>query len=183
MLIKRLNKEREFETYERLLYQVFSEKNPNNWLCKNYNKVNARYRAPFSYCSQNIFAVYDDNEIVAGVSLNFDYKKIMQLEQVGFDLRKEELADLYNYCEILNLVSKSNSLKVLLMLKAFSFNEMVAQNIAFAFTTSSKKTLPFYLRYGCRILKEKNVQCGTKYLLKIDFASELDTDVIVEYVR
>ena len=95
----------------------------------------------------------------------------MQCERIGFNLKKERLQeDDIKYCEILNIVSKGNNIKTLLMMRSFLLKNLYEKNINFALTTSSKKMLRFYLRYGCSVLEERILPIGKKYIIKLDIS-------------
>lgn len=167
---KLLNSDQEITDFERLLFATFSNLNPNNWLCQNYQLIdNNRYRAPFNYKYQLLFGAFSNETMVAGTALNTNTSDTMQLEKVGFNVSRQTLLSSGNFYEILNLGSREKNLKLLHQLRQYTFSHLKQRHVDYLVTTSSNNTLPFYRRYGCTIMESKTTQTGEKkYLLRLN---------------
>ncbi len=78
--------------YEKLLYEMFSKKNPTNGIFQSYQLIDGcRLRSRTVPIADQVFCIATENDaIVAGMSGNLKCSGRLQLEDIGFSVALTE---------------------------------------------------------------------------------------------
>lgn len=154
--------------YEKALYDAFMDRNPNNWLVKNYELIdNCRFKSKIQYKDQGVYIVKKNKKIVMGIAINYNMNRLLQLEEIGFEICKSD-----EICEGLLFFSNEKELKgenfFIIVSKLFNLakNDFYKKKIKRVFSTCSKNLLNMYQLFDFFPIQKK-ITCNNeeKYLL------------------
>ena len=163
------NEEKEIIEHEKITFQIFSQKNPDYWICKNYQEIdNSRYRSNIAYKDQIIYVAKENNKIVAAIAINVNSKNIMQFEQVGFSINQNERKK--KICEVLILYGldslQNDFLKVFMSMGDFLGSDLRKKGFQALYATAIKKYKTFYTLFGSEVIQKNILDNQKKYLLR-----------------
>jgi hypothetical protein len=170
-----LSEENEIAQYEKDIYTAFTVKTPDPWVANNYQVIDGnRFRSKIPYSDQKIYAAKKGDDIIASIAINFNCKKRLQLEEVGFVLYETKRNK--NICEGLTLYTNQetaeNFFDIFFNLGKFIVIDLKKLNISHLFSTCPKKVKTMYELFGFKIIDDIELYGKKEYLLEYDVENE-----------
>jgi len=167
MLLLDINNPIEITSYEKALYRSFSSSLTNTSdLIFDINHKEKTLRTKIPYNSQEIYTYKWSDAIVAGMAINFNMQKNLQLELLNFNVVLRE-----NACEALIIFSVLDffkSMSVLKLLAECFIKRIEEKNISTVYATSSEKRSISYKQLGFRVIDRYMFEGQGKCLLQLD---------------
>lgn len=166
-----LTDEKDIIEYEKGLYNAFKNNDPTGWILNNYKMVDEcrLISKTLDYDDQEFYTVKKDGIILIGAAVNYNIKKKLQLEEMGFKIDKNN----NNFCEglILYTINSENIdfLHAASNLFEFIKKRMLEKEIKKVYGTCSRKLKAMYSLLGYIVIDRLTLKDGTiKLLMSMD---------------
>ena len=163
-----LTDEKDIIEYEKKLYESFTKKDPDGWVVNNYELIDGcRLRSKTIPIENQVFCVAKkESTIIAGMSGNLKCEGKLQLEEMGFKIKRDE----GKFCEGLTLYN-ANEMSDKLIYIFDKLMNIITENlkrmkIYTIYATCSDLLVNMYNLFGFEMIDIKNVSGIKKYLMK-----------------
>ncbi len=155
-----IKEEKEIIEHEKLLYDAFIMRSPDEWISNHYEKIdNYRLRAPYPYTDLIVLGVKKDNILVATLVINLNTKNKMQFEEEGFNRDKIDIKS--NFAEGITFCTSGKNFTIDDWAAfedgmKFFIIEFKKHNLQKIYGTCVERLKIFYLKLGFIIIDKKD---------------------------
>jgi hypothetical protein len=155
----------EIERFERTLYRVFGDDEPEvRRLIREYDHKNRRMRFKIPYASCEIYAAKIGRRIVSGVAMNYNMRDRLEIEMLGFTVDKSEPGICEGFA-LFNTQMFFGRTLVANEFRKFVMEKLRARNVSKCYATCSAARLRGYRFLGWNDIDSREINGTTKYLL------------------